>query len=181
MTMTIPVTMTVEGSFTTVKSSCENAYVVSTNKGEIRTNNQNERINLLTHVNFCTTLINTQQFVELSLQCIEDFLVIFQKSHSTVLSLKLRSVVQAIEFDWTLILWVSYFYGWNNGKACRFQTMLHALETISNNKNFELNSRKGDSITTTVYPSGDRNKVNVKWEDDPWVASFDTTVIGLRD
>ena len=48
MTMTMPVTMTVEGSFTTVKSSCENdenAYVVSTNKGEIRTNNQNERMN----------------------------------------------------------------------------------------------------------------------------------------
>ena len=35
----------------------------------------------------------------------------------------------------------------------------------------------GNSLTTTVSPG---DKVNVKWEDGPWVAEFDTALNGLK-
>ncbi len=41
----------------------------------------------------------------------------------------------------------------------------------------DLNTGSGDSVTTTICPG---DKINVKWEDGPWVAQFDTALNGFK-
>mmetsp|Transcript_12004 Transcript_12004/g.15197 ORF Transcript_12004/g.15197 Transcript_12004/m.15197 type:complete len:281 (-) Transcript_12004:276-1118(-) len=41
----------------------------------------------------------------------------------------------------------------------------------------DLSSRSGDSVTTTIYPG---EKIDVKWEDGPWVAQFNTALDGFK-